>query len=160
MLSGPQGPAGRFNATFNASFLSSYEERTANIDGTETVTDRTGTHTSETFQRAFPKLRRVTTLDWVRDRWAAGLSLRWTDSMSVDGTNGVDSARFADLVLTYLPRAADDGWTVSLGFNNLFDEDPPVCFGCGVTGMSQVVHDLPGRVGYLRVNYRGSPASQ
>ncbi len=159
-VSGPQGPAGRFNATFNASFLSSYEERTANIDGTETVTDRAGTHTSETFQRAFPKLRWVTTLDWSRDRWAAGLSLRWTDSMSVDGTNGVDSSLFADLVLTYRPRAADDGWTVSLGFNNLFDEDPPVCFGCGVTGMSQVVHDLPGRVGYLRVNYRGSTASQ
>ena len=160
VLNGPQRPIGRFDATFNASFLNSYEERTANIDGSETVTDRTGTHTSETFQRAFPKLRWVTTVDWIRDRWAAGLTLRWTDGMSVDGANRVDSALFTDLVLSYRPRADDDGWSVSLGFNNLFDEDPPVCSGCGVTGMSQVVHDLPGRVGYLRVNYRGSAASR
>ena len=159
-LSGPQRPAGRFNATFNASFLSSYEERTANIDGTETITDRTGVHTSETFQRAFPKLRWVTTLDWIRDRWTAGLTLRWTDSMSVDAADQVDSVLYADLVLSYRPGAADDGWSVSLGFNNLFDENPPVCPGCGFTGMSQVVHDLPGRVGYLRVNYRGSAASR
>ena len=38
--------------------------------------------------------------------------------------------------------------------NNVLDEDPPVCFPCGVIGLSTVAHDLPGRVGYLKVSYQ------
>ena len=48
----------------------------------------------------------------------------------------------------------NDSWTATLGFNNVFDEDPPLCFPCGVIGMSTVVHDLPGRVAYVRIAYR------
>lgn len=155
-VNSPEWRLGRFDATLNATFLRAYNERSANIDGTETVTDRTASHTNETFQRAFPRLRWVTTLDWIGDRWAAALSLRWTDGMTLDGGSRLDSVTFTDLRLSYIPRVARDGWTVSLGFNNLLDEDPPVCFPCGVNGMSQVVHDLPGRIGYLRVTYRGA----
>ncbi len=158
--SGPELRYGRLDATLNATFLQSYTERTANVDGTATVTDRTGTHTDETFQRAFPKLRWATTLDWIWDRWAAAFSLRWTDEMTLDGGAQMDSALFSDLRLSYIPPAAGDAWTISLGFNNLFNEDLPVCFPCGVNGMSLVVHDLPGRVGYLRVTYSGASASQ
>jgi iron complex outermembrane receptor protein len=61
---------------------------------------------------------------------------------------------FTDLRATYNPGFADDALTFAIGFNNVFDEDPPVCFPCGVIGMSTVVHDLPGRVGYFRVTYQ------
>lgn len=156
----PQWRAGQFNATFNATFLRAYTERTANVDGTETIAQRAATHTNETFQRAFPELRWVTTVDWLKDRWAAALSYRWTDKMTLGEGNEVDSVGFTDVRLIYTPSVTAEGWTISLGFNNLFDEDPPVCFPCGVNGMSQVVHDLPGRVGYLRVTYRGSSAAE
>jgi len=43
--------------------------------------------------------------------------------------------------------------TLTMGFNNVFDEDPPLCFPCGVIGLSTVSHDLPGRVGYVRFSY-------
>jgi iron complex outermembrane receptor protein len=56
--------------------------------------------------------------------------------------------------VSYNPSFFGDGVSVTLGFNNVLDEDPPVCFPCGVIGMSTVVHDLPGRVGYLRVSYQ------
>ena len=150
----PDWPIGRFRATFSATLLSKYLERTANVDGTQTVTDRRGTHTDETFQRAFPELRWVTNIDWMKDRWAGSLSLRWTDAMTPGGGNQVASALFTDARLSYTAESLGDSWTVSLGFNNLFDEDPPLCFPCGVIGMSQVAHDLPGRVGYLRVSYQ------
>lgn len=75
---------------------------------------------------------------------------------TLDGGARMDSALFSDLRLSYIPPLAGDEWTISLGLNNLFDEDPPVCFPCGVNGMSLVVHDLPGRVGYLRVTYNGA----
>ena len=152
--SSPDWPIGQVDVTFNASFLSDYEEATENIDGTETVTDRTGTHTNETFQRAFPDLRWTTTVDWAKNNWGATVAFRWTDSMELPGGGKVDSGMFTDLRLSYSPRLLGEGLTATLGFNNVFDEDPPLCFPCGVIGMSQVVHDLPGRVGYLRLSYR------
>ena len=151
---GPEQGWGQLNASLNATFLDEYIERTANVDGSETVTDRTGTHTNETFQRAFPELRWVADLDWTRDRWSGSLTFRWTDSMELSGGTSVDSALFTDLRVAYRPDILNDGLTIALGFNNVLDEDPPICFPCGVIGMSQVVHDLPGRVGYLRVSYQ------
>ena len=44
--------------------------------------------------------------------------------------------------------------TFTVGFNNVLDEDPPVCQNCGVIGFNPVVHDIPGRVGYVRVSYQ------
>ena len=98
-------------------------------------------------------MRWTLTIDWRKARWAGALSLRWTDAMTLAGGGAVGTALFTDAVLSYAPLARKD-WTVSVGANNLFDEDPPVCFPCGVIGMSQVVHDLPGRVGYVRATYR------
>ena len=152
---GPDWPIGQVDVTFNATFLGNYEETAENADGTVTVSDLTGTHSDETFQRAFPDLRWVTTVDWTKNGWAGTVSFRWTDSMQLSGGNEVDSAMFTDLRLSYRPGLVGGGITVTLGFNNVFDEDPPVCFPCGVIGMSQVVHDLPGRVGYVRLDYRG-----
>ncbi len=61
---------------------------------------------------------------------------------------------FTDLQVRYNPAFADDAMTIAIGLNNVFDEDPPVCFPCDVIGMSNVVHDLPGTVGYIRVTYQ------
>ena len=150
----PEWNWGQVDVTFNGTFLDDYTERTANVGGGETVTDRTGTHTNETFQRAFPDLRWVTNVNWSRDRWQGNLAFRWTDEMTLDDGSTVDSALFTDLRVSYTPDIADDALTIALGFNNVLDEDPPICFPCGVIGMSQVVHDLPGRVGYLRLTYQ------
>lgn len=152
----PEYGFGQFGLTINATHLDEYLEKTANIDNTVTVTDRTGEHTNETFQRAFPEWRAVTTIDWIRDRWSGALAFRWVDEMYITttaGRNALDSAMFTDLRLTYNPSFVDDALTVTLGFNNVLDEDPPVCDPCGSIGMSRVAHDIPGRVGYLRVSY-------
>jgi iron complex outermembrane receptor protein len=150
---GPEFGWGQINASVTATVLDEYIERTANVDGTETITDRTGTHTRETFQRAFPELRTVTSIDWIRDRWNANLAFRWTDDLTAaDGTK-VDSAMFTDLRLTYMPPIADDALSISVGFRNLLDEDPPI-LATSTIGMSNVLHDLPGRVGYVRVTYQ------
>jgi iron complex outermembrane receptor protein len=156
----PEFAVGQFGLTINATHLNEYLEKTANIDNTVTTTDRTGEHTNETFQRAFPEWRAVTTIDWSKERWNGALVLRWVDDMFIvaDPTTGarnkLDSAMFADLRVSYNPSFMDDGLTVTLGLNNVFDEDPPVCNPCGSIGMSRVSHDIPGTVGYLRVTYQ------
>lgn len=152
---GPETGIGQFSVGLNATYLDEYVERTLNADGSLSSTDRTGTHTDETFARAFPDWRAVTTVDWNMNRWSANLAFRWVDEMDLDGGTKLDSALFTDLQVRYNPAFLDDALTVAIGFINLFDEDPPVCFPCGVIGLSTVSHDLPGTQGYIRVTYQG-----
>ncbi len=149
----PETSFGQFKVRLNATRLSEFKEITTNPDGSVSVNDLKGQHTDETFARAFPELRLNTTVDWMRDRWNGSLVFRWTDDMTTDDGSKLDSAMFTDLRASYNPDILDDALTFTLGFNNVLDEDPPVCFPCGVIGLSTVSHDLPGRVGYLKVTY-------
>ncbi|MDJ0939293.1 MAG: TonB-dependent receptor [Woeseiaceae bacterium] len=152
---GPETNIGQFNATFNGTWLTEFEESISNPDGSVATIDRKGTHTNETFQRAFPELRWTTNIDWlINENWQSSLAFRYTDEMELEGGTKVDSVIFTDLRVAWTPDFGDGNFTVALGFNNVLDEDPPICFPCGVIGMSTVVHDLPGRVGYLRATWR------
>ncbi len=153
---GPDTGIGQCGINLNAIYLDEYIERTANPDGTQSVNDLTGTHSDETFQRVFPEWRAVTSVDWNLNRWSANVAFRWTDSMILDSGSELDSALFTDLQVRYNPSFADEPVTIAIGFNNLFDEDPSTCDACGVIGMSNVVHDLPVTVGYLRVTYQSN----
>ena len=149
----PETAIGSFTLNFDATYLEEYKETTNNPDGTQSVNDLTGTAPDETFFRAFPEWRAVTSLGWALDRFTGSLRFRWFDEMDNDGSK-LDSVTFADLRLSWNPRFIDDALTFTLGFNNVLDEDPPVCQNCGVIGFNPVVHDIPGRVGYLRVSYQ------
>jgi len=149
----PEFGIGQFNLLVNAAYLDEYIERTENADGSQTVNDLTGRHTDETFQRAFPEWRVVTTIDWYKNRWNGAVVFRWFDDMKLDSGSNLDSVMFTDLQLSYNPSFADESMTITFGLNNIFDEDPSVCDACGVIGLSNVVHDLPGTVGYVRFSY-------
>ena len=95
----------------------------------------------------------VTNLDWGKDRLSGNLAIRWVDDMLLDSGSKLDSVAFTDIRFTYNPDILGDALTLSLGFNNVLDEDPSVCDACGVISMSPVSHDLPGRVGYLRATF-------
>jgi iron complex outermembrane receptor protein len=153
---GPETGLGQFSVGVNATHLNEYIEQTFAPDGSITSTDRTGLHTDETFPRAFPDWRAVTTVNWDMERWSANMAFRWVDEMTLSGGEKVDSVVFTDLQVRYNPSFLDDGLTVAIGFVNLFDEDPPVCFPCGVIGLSPVSHDLPGTQGYIRFTYESN----
>ena len=158
----PETRLGQFTIDVNATHLNEYVERTLKTDGSFFSSDKTGTHTFETFARAFPDWRAVTTVDWNTDRWSANLAFRWADELVLPGgcddltvMGGpaiLESAMFTDLQVRYLPKILGDALTLAVGFNNLFDETP-VNIPCEI-GPSQVLHDLPGTVGYIRVTYQ------
>jgi iron complex outermembrane receptor protein len=150
----PDTKAGTFTVNIDATYLAEYKETTNNPDGTQTVNDLTGTHPDETFFRAFPEWRAVTDIGWNKERFSGSLRFRWVDEMLLDSGSKMDSAMFTDLRVSWNPDLMSDSLTVSVGINNLLDEDPPLCDACGVIGMSPVSHDLPGRVGYIRFTYQ------
>jgi len=147
----PTAAAGTFNWNLTATYLNDYTELTENPDGSFSSVDRTGTITNETFQRAFPEWRALSTLDWTLGRWSSGLVLRYVDSMEQTSGMTLDARTFTDIQGRYNLPWHDDALTAVLGSNNVLDEDPAVCDSCGVIGMSPVVHDLPGRVVYARL---------
>lgn len=153
MYLSPATGIGDFTFSINATYLSDYTELTPNPDGSLTVNDRTGTITNETFQRAFPEWRAMTKLDWMYNRWGAGLTFRYVDSMVQESGNTLASRTFTDLQVRYTPGFSDERLSIIAGANNIFDEDPALCDSCGVISMSPVVHDLPGTVGYIRLTY-------
>lgn len=42
---------------------------------------------------------------------------------------------------------------LSLGVNNVFDQDPPACFSCSLNNYDPTTYDVPGRFGYARLSY-------
>ena len=149
----PETSFGTFTLNVDATHLAEYIETTNNPDGTQSENDLTGQAPDETFFRAFPEWRAVTSVGWSMNRFTGSLRFRWFDEMQNEGTK-LDSAMFTDLRLSWNPSFADDSMTFTVGFNNVLDEDPPVCQNCGVIGFNPVVHDIPGRVGYVRVSYQ------
>ena len=144
---------GRFDFGFNATYLDEYLELTNNPDGSLTTTDRTGTITNETFQRAFPEWKALSTLDWSRKRYGGSLTMRWVDEMVQASGSTLDSRLFTDVQFSYRPRYANDSIRLVVGVNNILDEEPAVCDACGVIGMAPIVHDLPGTVVFFRVEW-------
>ena len=151
---GPEKDYGRITLGLNATFLDNYTEFTLNPDGSLTENDRTGTITNETFQRAYPELRMTTNLDWIKDRWSAGLTWRYTSELDQPSGNELDSMLYTDIRARYDLPLAKGSTAFIFGINNVLDEDPSVCDSCGVINMSPVVHDLPGQVGYVRLSIR------
>lgn len=147
----PAWSFGRINYSLNATYLDDFTELTRNPDGSFAEIDRTGTLTNETFQRAFPEWRALSTIDWNLRRYSAGLVLRYVHDMEQASGNTLDSRVFTDLQGRYELPYKDNRLTFVLGSDNVLDEDPAVCDSCGVIGMSPVVHDLPGRIVYARL---------
>lgn len=144
---------GQMSLRLNATHLSEYTEKTENPDGSFSANELAGTITDETFQRAFPEWRYTTNVNWERDNWRAGLTFRYVDTMEQASGEELESAFYTDVQLQYRPSLFNDkGVTFTVGANNLFDEEPPVCGSCGSTNMSAVAHDLPGTLGYLRMS--------
>ncbi len=141
---------GAWGVSFSATYLDNYTELTRNPDGSLTRFDRTGTITNETFQRAFAEWRTRTRVDWRRNRWSTGVTFRWVDDMLQDNGDTLDSILYTDVLVRYDLPFGDESTSISVGVNNLFDEDPSVCRACGVVGMSPF-HDLPGTFGYVRL---------
>jgi iron complex outermembrane receptor protein len=110
--------------------------------------------------------------DWYLGDWSARVALRYLSSLDEqcvglvadfeltefcsDGAAGneLDSVIYTDLQASWNPSGfLDGGLTVSLGVDNLFDEEPPVCFSCDLNSLDGTVYPIAGQFLYGRVIY-------
>ncbi len=102
---------------------------------------------------AYPEWRGNASLRWTRGDWSANVSEIWIGSY--DNTRSPDVPELGnyfrtDVQLTY---AADDWPAISIGLNNLFDEDPPSTPGLE-TQYVESLYDPRGVFGYVRLDLR------
>jgi iron complex outermembrane receptor protein len=61
---------------------------------------------------------------------------------------------YNDVQLGWRNALALQGFKLSVGVNNLFDRDPPICLTCSLNGYDAGTYDLPGRFWYVDATYK------
>jgi iron complex outermembrane receptor protein len=149
---GTQGSAGTFNLIWNSTFLFNYRVTVPATTGFTQI-DREGTEQGSPDQ-AFPKFKSTGIVDWTLGDIGASVTGRYIASVEEGNGNELNSRFYTDLQLRWSPRWLNEGLTLAIGANNLFDSDPPACFTCGLNNMDPTTYDVPGTFFYGRVTFR------
>ena len=65
----------------------------------------------------------------------------------------LDSAIYNDVQVAWTKAFNVENFKLSLGVNNLFDEDPPICYTCSLNGYDAGTYDLPGMFWAVTAKY-------
>ncbi|MCT2557444.1 TonB-dependent receptor [Tsuneonella sp. YG55] len=144
--------AGAFGLSLNANFLDRYEETFPTDNGSATI-DYRGT-TRGFPDQSYPKFKSTGVLSWASGAFDASLTGRYIDSVVESDGNTLDSRFYTDVQLGFSPAFLSDKFRLSLGIINLFDKDPPPCNTCTGPNYDPTTYDIPGRYGYLQLNYK------
>ncbi len=122
----------------------------------------------EVADSGIPEVKSTLRVNWSDDQYSASYALRYISKLTEEcgdvvdypscgspakGTNELPATFYHDLRLGWTP-ADIDKLKISVGINNLLDEDPPICVSCSLNGYDASNYDLPGRFGYLELNWR------
>jgi iron complex outermembrane receptor protein len=119
----------------------------------------------EVADSGIPEWTSTFTLDWKHGAWNAAWGVRHISELreSCSGaggfpvcsnpatdTNVLPATTYHDVQLGYRFDWMD-GFQVTFGVNNVFDEDPPICLSCSLNGYDASTYDIPGgRYYYVR----------
>jgi iron complex outermembrane receptor protein len=114
----------------------------------------------EVSDSAIPKIQANAQIGWDKNDWSVNWSLRYIDSVdeycgnavitNVPGCNQnetfntLDSAIYSDVQVAWNKAFGIDKFKLAFGVNNLFGEDPPICYTCSLNGYDAGTYDLPG----------------
>ena len=65
--------------------------------------------------------------------------------------NTIPSVNYVDVQVNWVPGMFDGRVALTLGVNNLFAANTPVCFTCDLNSFDGTVHQIPGQFGYIRL---------
>ncbi len=149
----PDWSFGQFSARWSTSHLLEFTEIIPTGAGLVGVA-REGTERGSPDQ-AYPEWKSTLSVDWALDTVAATGTMRYISSVDETGAaNKLDSIYYFDAQLRWTPAMFGEDVMFTLGVNNLFDEDPPGCFTCGLNNYDPTTYDAPGRFGYMRLSLK------
>ena len=160
----PEWGFGSLNASFQTTFVNDYTA----IDGDGIRSSRrVGVETSDS---AIPEWQSNLQLGWSRGNLDFNYGLRYVDAVvedctsavisDVDGcrnasqTNKLGSVVYHDAQFGWKNAFMLEGLKLSVGGNNLFGKEPPICVTCSLNGYDAGTYDLPGSFWYVSADYR------
>lgn len=118
---------------------------------------------------AIPEWTSRLLLDWRLGAFSAGWSVRHISELTEQcgnaaafpicsdqtrGINTLPATTYHDVQLGYRVDWLQ-GLDLSVGANNVFDKDPPICLSCSLNGYDPSTYDIPGgRYWYVKANLR------
>jgi iron complex outermembrane receptor protein len=159
----PQNDLGTFRVSWQNTWVNDYTA----VNGAGTV-QPSGVGV-EVNNSGIPEWSSNVGLDWSYGDFSANYSLRYVsdlrescgDAVDFDvcsdpasGSNRLGSTAYSDLQIGW-KAPWFNGTQLSLGVNNLFAKDPPICLSCSLNGYDPSVYDLPaGRFMYARAEVK------
>jgi iron complex outermembrane receptor protein len=142
--------AGAFGLTVNGNFLKKYTETFPAAVGF-TTTDYLGT-TRGFPDQSYPRFKGNGTLDWTLGGLTASFTGRYIDAVHEADGKRLKSIFYGDVQLghSFMERRLQ----LTLGVNNIFNQDPPACFSCTGPNYDPSTYDVPGQFGYVRLSYK------
>ena len=156
----PDTDVGRFQASWSGNWLLDFTETFRTDEGSISFS-REGFALPGAREVAFPEWRWNAVLDWFYENWTVSITERFVGGVDEFNQNDLDgnpsrleSQFYTDIQINWTPDVLNRSITATLGVNNLFDNTPPACFGCGLNSFNATLHDIPGIFTYFRLSYR------
>jgi iron complex outermembrane receptor protein len=125
---------------------------------------------------AIPKLQANLQLGWDKGNWGVSFITRYISSVReycgnavtaavpgcqdppppgqlTDVFNTLDSTIYNDVQVTWNEAFGLEKFRLALGVNNVFGEDPPICYSCSLNGYDAGTYDLPGTFWAVTARY-------
>jgi len=151
---GNEASWGRLSAGLQATWVGNYEA----VDTDGNVAQRAeGIEVSDS---AIPKYQANLQLGWERSDWAVSFITRYVDAVKeycgnapIKAVPGCDNQQVFHQLGNTIYNDVQVGWSRAFGVedfklaltvNNVFGEDPPICYSCSLNGYDAGTYDLPG----------------
>ena len=147
----PRTSAGTFGLSLNGNILLKYAETFPAATGF-TTTDYRGT-TRGFPDQSYPKLKGNGVIDWDIGAARASFTGRYIDSVKEADGKKLKSTFYGDVQVTLAPGWLENRLGLTIGVNNVFNQDPPACFSCTGPHSDPTTYDVPGQFGYVRLSW-------
>ncbi|HEY0661339.1 MAG TPA: TonB-dependent receptor [Lysobacter sp.] len=160
----PDWSWGRLTAGLQSTFVNDYEA--VDIDGNKSQRE-VGVEVNDS---AIPEWQTNLQLGWTKGNWDVSWTSRYISAVDELCSNvpvteapgcmgGVEfntlgSTTYHDLRVGWKQAFTLEGLKLSVGVNNLFGKEPPVCLTCSLNGYDAATYDLPGSFWYVSADYR------
>ena len=142
--------AGSFGLTVNGNFLLKYSETFPATIGF-TTTDYRG-KTRGFPDQSYPRFKGNGTIDWSLGDLTASFTGRYISTVHEADGKRLKRTFYGDVQLGHM--FMERRVALTLGVNNIFNQDPPACFSCTGPNYDPTTYDVPGQFGYLRLSYK------
>ncbi len=161
--SSPKWSMGQLTAALQTTHVLGYKV----VDADGNVAQRTvGV---EVGNSAIPDWQTNLQVGWLIDDWSFNWNMRYISAVEeacngdIEGLPGCPTAdsfhtlggtTYHDAQVSWNNAFAAEGMKLSIGLNNVFAKDPPICLTCSLNGYDAATYDLPGRFWYISMDYK------